>query len=269
MSPQYTVQCERELAFESPDYLVPWGTRITNSSNQIFNKKLYGLFRTLYFYEKHPYFRIITLMDLGCGGGGFVESIIEDGHIAVGLEGSDFSKKHKRGAWATKPDHLFTCDIARDFQVFSDSSPLKFDVITCWEVMEHIDKVDLQSLCENVKKHLKEDGVWIMSISNFSDIVNGVELHQTRMPREWWIEFFRKFGFIDLPEYVRFFSPQFVCGRKETKTDFHLVLCLDRDKVPSIPDKKVVGRFMNRWHGSRPQKKLRELIEGPKIEWGR
>ncbi len=38
------VKAEREVAFESPDHLMPWGTKRDNSVNRHFNYKLYGLF---------------------------------------------------------------------------------------------------------------------------------------------------------------------------------------------------------------------------------
>lgn len=38
------VQATREVAYESPDHLVPWGTRRDNSRHRRFNQKLYELF---------------------------------------------------------------------------------------------------------------------------------------------------------------------------------------------------------------------------------
>ena len=62
------------------------------SYNTKFNSKLYQLC-------KPP----ISVLDVGCGGGNFVKTILDDGNDAVGLEGSDYPKKLKRAAWAVIP----------------------------------------------------------------------------------------------------------------------------------------------------------------------
>src|ERR1051325_2350118 len=154
------VRAEREVAYESPDHLIPWGTRRDNSRHRRFNQKLYQLFGE----ERPP----IWVLDLGCSGGGFVKDCLDDGCMAVGIEGSDFSKRTKRAEWRTIPEHLFTADITKPFEVFGEfpggEKQLKFDVITNWEVMEHIHERDIPGVVENVKKHLKPGGLWIMSV---------------------------------------------------------------------------------------------------------
>jgi hypothetical protein len=77
------LNAEREIAFDSPDHLMPWGTRHDNSTHERFNQKLWRI------YPSHD---IIKVLDMGCAGGGFVRSCINDGHFAVGLEGSDFQR---------------------------------------------------------------------------------------------------------------------------------------------------------------------------------
>src|SRR4051812_27451294 len=85
----------RPVAIHSPDYIEPWGTRRDNSRNRRFNHKLYKLFLNR---------RSLRILDLGCSGGGFVRDCIDDGHFAVGLEGSDYSKRVGRAEWRTIPE---------------------------------------------------------------------------------------------------------------------------------------------------------------------
>ena len=59
-----------------------------------------------------------ALLDIGCSGGGFVRDLLDDGHIAIGLEGSDYSKKSRRAEWAIIPDFLFTADVTGDVDIF-------------------------------------------------------------------------------------------------------------------------------------------------------
>src|ERR1039458_360296 len=96
------LQADRDLAFDSPDHLMPWGTRINDCFNPRFNQKLWRLY---------PPTKIARILDVGCSGGAFVKSCVDDGHFAIGLEGSDFSKLHRRSAWGTIPQFLFTCDV--------------------------------------------------------------------------------------------------------------------------------------------------------------
>ncbi|MEW6329835.1 MAG: class I SAM-dependent methyltransferase [Pseudomonadota bacterium] len=253
------VKAERDVAYESPDHLCPWGTRRDNSRNKRFNHKLERLFQDI---TKTP-----AVLDLGCSGGGFVKTCIDDGWLAVGLEGSNYSKIHKRAEWLTIPGFLFTCDITGNFDVLlknnKGESRLTFDVVTSWDVIEHIAEEDLAKVAENVKKHLNPGGFWILSVSPHEEIINGVRLHQTVQPKEWWINKFKQLGFENLDEYVRYFNTQFIRGPKyDAPGSFHLVLCVDKMKIPSVPKERLVQRLYDRWLGSPAQRRVKRLIVG-------
>lgn len=257
--PKIIVKAEREIAYDSPDHLMPWGTRADNSKNARFNQKLYFL------YPRRE--SVLAVLDLGCSGGGFVKSCLDDGCLAVGLEGSDLSKKRRRAEWATIPDFLFTCDITRDFEVLlqddKETKRIQFDVVTAWEVMEHIGTGDLRNLAENVKKHLKPSGLWIMSVSPNEEVVNGVVLHQTVQPKEWWVEMFSKRGLHHLEEYDHYFNTQYVRGPKYGGPgSFHLILSPDPAKAPPIPPQSVSARLYDQWLGSKYQKLIKRFVVG-------
>ncbi len=247
------VKAEREVANASPDHLLPWGTRKDNSQNRRFNDKLCRLY---------PRFKeILKILDLGCSGGGFVKSCLDDGCLGVGLEGSDFSKRFRRAEWRTIPKFLFTCDVTGDFEVLLDSGEgwqrLQFDVVTAWEMMEHIAEPDLPKLAANVKKHLAPGGLWIMSISPNQEVINGVVLHQTVQPKSWWVQKLAHFGFEHREEYVRYFNTQFVRGPKYgAPRSFHLVVSADTSRLPAIPHESLLRRWHDLWLGSVPQKVL-------------
>jgi hypothetical protein len=169
------------------------------------------------------------ILDLGCAGGGFVKDCLDDGRLAVGLEGSDFSRKVRRAECLTIPDFLFTCDITGDFDVLLERDGslerIQFDVVTSWEVIEHIAERDLPRLAAKVTKHLLETGLCIMSVSTDEEIIGGIRLHQTVRPKPWSVRTFKELGFHHLEEYVRFFNTQFVRGPKYGASgSFHLVL---------------------------------------------
>lgn len=243
---------ESEIAYDSPDHQNPLGTSQDNSTNERFNRKVYEIFNSRVNQTR--------VLDLGCSGGGFIRSCINDGLIGVGLEGSDFSKKMARAEWATIPKSLFTCDISKKFKLLEDDKHMKFDLITSWEVLEHIEEKDLKVLMSNIKSHLKEDGLFICSISNGDSMHNGVKLHQTQRSKEWWIKEFKKNGFYNREELYPFFNNQWVRGRKETDSNFHIVVSLNNDKYHmTLPLKEKVKDF---WVGSKAQILLKYLING-------
>jgi len=253
------VQAASEIASESPDHLMPWGTRRDNSRHRRFNKKLYELFD-----EEGP---PLWVLDLGCSGGGFVKECLDDGCMAVGIEGSDFSRRMRRAEWRTIPEHLFTADITKPFEIFGEfdggEKRLMFDVITAWEVMEHIHERDLEGVFENVKKHLRPGGLWIMSIALCDDIHKGVNLHQTVKPKAWWVEKLQKSGLHSVDQYVHYFNTQFVRGSKDTRgPGFHLVATNDPKLAPHVPHEPLSVRLYDKWLGSTPQRLLRFALYG-------
>ena len=253
------VRADRDVAYESPDHLIPWGTRRDNSRQRRFNQKLYQLFG-----EDYP---PIWVLDLGCSGGGFVKDCLDDGCMAVGIEGSDYSKRMRRAEWRTIPEHLFTADITKNFEVFGEfpngEKQIQFDVITTWEVMEHIHERDLGAVAANVKKHLRPGGIWIMSIALCDDWHKGVNLHQTVQPKSWWVPKMESFGLKCVDAYVNYFNTQFLRGPKDTcRPGFHLVATNDPTLAPKVPNEPLSYRIYDKWLGSRPQRLLRFALYG-------
>jgi len=209
----FKVITEYPLALDSPDYqltltnTVEGGPIIDNSRNHKFNEKLYELYPNQKLY----------IMDLGCSGGGFIKDCVDDGHFAIGLEGTDYSFKHKRAEWNTIPNNLFTCDVTKPFQVYYNNDKVKFDVITAWEFMEHINEKDLHILFTNIINHLKINGLFICSIST----CEGPPFHQTIQNQNWWMDEFIKFNLINKKDLVNFFETDFV---RIDNLSFHMVL---------------------------------------------
>jgi len=259
--PIIVVKAKKEIAYNSPDHLMPWGTRRDNSRNHRFNEKLYPLYP-----QKNNFLKVL---DLGCSGGGFVRDCLNDGCLAVGLEGSDFSKKSRRAEWATIPDYLFTCDITEQFEVLQEDGKgigrIQFDVVTAWEVIEHIAEDDLSRVAENVMKHLSPMGLWIMSVAPFEDVINGIRLHQTVQAKPWWVKKFRSLGLVHMEEYVKYFNTQYVRGPKYGgPPSFHLILSPDPSMAPPVPKQGLTEVLYDMWLGSKYQLMMRRLLVGNK-----
>lgn len=216
--PLLRIQTAKPIAFDSPDHLNPWGTKNDNHTNRHFLKKIFW------------WLKYLKVLDLGCSGGGFVKSVIDHGGFAVGIEGSDYSLKHQRAEWRTIPGNLFTADITEPFQVLSGEKPVKFNCITAWEVLEHLPEEKLEQAFENFNKHLEKQGVIIMSVGIREEFINGVRLHQTVKPKNWWLEKFRQFGWEHHEKSLSYFDTDYV--RWEPKTSFYTILTRTNDELP-------------------------------------
>ena len=257
---KFFVKVEKKIARSSPDHLMPWGTRRDNHRHYRFNEKLYQLFG--FPNKKFDLF----VLDLGCAGGGFVKSCIDDGCFSLGIEGSDYSRKMQRAEWNIIPNFLFTGDITGNFDILDQNKKrLKFDVITCWEVMEHLKETEIAAVIKNVRKHLKSSGLWFISITSIQDIVHGYRLHQTVKPKEWWIKKFSSFGFQNLTEHLSYFRGNFVRpAKKGIINQFYLILSYSPKDAPTIPREVLIDRLLDRWYVSRPYRVLRKLIVNEK-----
>lgn len=187
----FYVDTEYPVAKDSLDYITPSGARMDNTVNLRFNRKLLRLFGD----------RQIAIMDLGCAGGGMVKSFIDMGKVAVGIEGSDFNKRHKAREWPKLPGNLLNADATKPFIVHTgEHVPYQFDVITAWEFWEHILEQDLPGVIDNIHRHLKPFGLLIGTIST-----KIVLHHVTRKGIEWWIDLFKNNGFdysVDLYDFI-------------------------------------------------------------------
>lgn len=196
-----TVETNFPLAVDSDDHLHPEGVYIDNNVNPGF---VYGI-------EQHYQGRKIDFMDLGCAGGGLVCEMAKRGHNAVGLEGSDtclyprkeFTEKVSLPAgyanWQTYGHkRLFTCDVTKKYQVYEDGQPLQFDLITCWDVMEHFYPEQIEPFMRLVYNHLKPGGIFVASIALFDagrhptllaaePDTHDINYHKSVYGPEWWL----------------------------------------------------------------------------------
>jgi hypothetical protein len=104
-------------------------------------------------------------------------------------------------------------DITRPFDLQQrNRQPVRFHIISAWEVPEHISGSSLPGLAGNVLRHLAEDGLLIASVATFEGAApnTGAVWHQTIRPRSWWMAKLREWGLgvidshgFDTAEFVR------------------------------------------------------------------
>lgn len=219
----YNLETSSPIAFESADHTHPRGTATDNSRHPRFVAAC----------ERH-FQRALKALDLGCGGGGLVRDFLIRGHAAMGLEGSDYSEKSQRAEWRVLGGRLRTCDILEPFRISdSQGQSIEFDVITAWEVLEHLPREKLPTFFENVRTHLGRDGLFVASVAQFEDKdpLTGVAWHVTLEARSWWEDMMRRSGLtpimspFDVSDYVRGSgtSPTDWDVRVQPEMGFHIV----------------------------------------------
>lgn len=204
-------------------------SRFTNKS---FNEKLYKVFN-----------KTLRIIDLGCSVGAFVADCIKDGHIAVGIDGTDWYVKNvgaekifptdpticirekifkvdEYSEWGRYPDNFFTADITKPFRLVEHEQHVGFDVVTAWEVMEHIAEGDLPQLLDNVRNLLSPEGLFICSISEQRG-----QFHKTVKKPKWWDGLFAEYNFVLRPDLVSIFGDDWIRGPKQAAPgSFHRIL---------------------------------------------
>jgi glycosyltransferase involved in cell wall biosynthesis/2-polyprenyl-3-methyl-5-hydroxy-6-metoxy-1,4-benzoquinol methylase len=226
----WSIVAERSLAIDSNDHLFPRGTKNDNTHHPRFVRACEALLGPG-----------IKHMDLGCAGGGLVWDFTRRGHRSVGVEGSDYNLRAQRAEWRTIPDRLFTADVCYPFGFKNHSgSNIKFDIISAWELFEHIPEENLSGLLANITSNIRTGGYVAASIATFidRDETTGKVYHHTVRPREWWENKFKRVGLI--PVDGVFAKSDFVRGggnptshdwdaHTNPEMGFHIVLRFEND----------------------------------------
>lgn len=146
----------------------------------------------------------ISILDIGCGTGSYIEKFIEDGHIVVGIDGFWIYKKFGIHPWAKYPNNFLNADLEQPLIIsfeencqynLENPQPFLFDIVTTCEFMEHLRPGGVNQCCETIAKHLKKNGVFIAEISYAQD--GG---HLSINSKDWWIDKFKEYCLIQSSE---------------------------------------------------------------------
>lgn len=191
---------DHPVAADSPDHQFPWGTKRDNTTDLGFIAEVEQFFG-----------RTIRTLDIGCSGGQLTIDFNKRGHAAIGIEGSDYSVKHARANWPKWHNVcLYTCDASKPFKiVYDDDSPIIFDLITAWEVVEHIHPDGLDQFFTNITNHMSPESIFTASIAPIPDVIEGHVLHQSVFDEKTWMEeilpkYFKKVGKLPFANKVRY-----------------------------------------------------------------
>jgi len=119
-----------------------------------------------------------TVLDIGAGTGDFLKTCKENHWTIFGVEPSKEAR-----ALAEKKDIFLKASL-------DDFDNQKFDVITLWHVLEHVE--NLKEYIVSLEKLLKENGVLVIAVPNFKS-------YDAQYYKEYWAAF-------DVPRHLWHFS---------------------------------------------------------------
>lgn len=169
------IQKESEI-YVNPYASIEWGETHTNKdyNNEVYSKIPIGGY----------------ILDIGCGGGGFIEQCINDGYKAIGIEIGNGYKITNAFSWKNIPNNLFIRDFGQSLQITYNDEPVKFDFIHSWDVFEHIRVGDIDQVCKNMVSHSHKDTIHIHKIATW----HGYS-HRNVHEESWWWNKFNSYGF--------------------------------------------------------------------------
>lgn len=216
------------------------------------NREIYTLERRIQTYlPKQRYFerryrRCITglkrfktegrLLDVGCNIGLFLKVARDEGFDVTGVElnreCAEFGTKH------------FGVPIRSEYLEDAASELGRFDVITLFDVLEHIPNMD--GFIHTVKGVLKDDGVLVIQLPNLASLM-------AQMTRSKW-------GWLTPPDHLYHFTPDSL-RHFLGKHDFEIVMLRTWE-----PAKEFAGNLLSSWcPPGRIAKALFKLIRGVKL----
>jgi len=211
-----TLKTDHPIAYDSPDHISPWGTMRDNSTNEHFIEEMQEFFKLNYDVDHYNF------LDLGCSGGQLVVDIHNKGNFSVGLEGSDYSVIHGRANWPEYHNKiLFTCDVTKPYTIYKNEKKVLFDLITAWEVVEHIHPFDLRNFFKYIGENLKMGGIFLASVSVVQDNATGIDLHQSVFSEGEW---YKKLPILLEGLNLKLYKYPFTHKVRFENTSFHILL---------------------------------------------
>jgi ubiquinone/menaquinone biosynthesis C-methylase UbiE len=149
----------------------------------------------------------LKMLDVGCGEGYYVRDAIEEGINAYGI---DISTHALENALAEVKDRITFGSITEI--PFSDE---EFDVMTAFDVIEHIHPKDTLNAITEIRRVLKPDGIVIITTpsSNFGDWVSDLTHINVRPPKFWKLlleEYNFKVRMLYIPSFLKYYMKKYI-----------------------------------------------------------
>ena len=138
-----------------------------------------------------------NVLDVGCGTGHFL-SIVSKSYPQIRLLGADFSEEGLQVAQGIVPNATFTKD---DVMIPNTEWREKFDVVCCFEVLEHL--LNPEEALRNLMNYVKLKGYLVLGVPNGR--LDTYEGHiQFWSPESWEVFLRRNLSEISLSHFQTF-----------------------------------------------------------------
>jgi len=121
-----------------------------------------------------------SLLEIGCGDGGTSRGLINKGHKCIGADITLAGITGEKTGFVEAPIWRMP---------FKDG---QFDLTFSTDVLEHLPSNFVESAIKEICRVTRRKTFHV--IANFNDQRNGVELHLTIHPAEWWTQMFAQYG---------------------------------------------------------------------------
>ena len=157
-----------------------------------------------------------TALDAGCAIGLLVEALRDRGVEADGVDFSEFAVNHSRD------------DIRQFLRVGSITEPLtrRYDLITCFEVVEHMPHQDADRAIANLCS-FTDEVIFTSTPEHYRD-----PTHTNIHPQEYWSERFARQGFIRDVDYDGAYIALWAARYRRSNAPIHRVVA-DYDRAYS------------------------------------
>ena len=139
-----------------------------------------------------------SVLELGCGPAHLYRLLTAYGvSDYVGVDGNPYFvafNPNLRG----HEEHFLQLDLQEEIALATADGPVHFDVVCCFEVLEHIREDRVDKLIATMRTHMHRDSVLLCTASREA----AYDVHVLVRDQDWWLEKFRAKGLIPVDEFM-------------------------------------------------------------------
>ena len=169
--------------YNSENYISHSNTQQGIVNNLYHQVRKFTLASKLTLITKNTSSKMLSLLDIGCGTGAFLNAAKQAGWQVTGLEPDENTR--------AKAKVLYNLEVLPAHHLF-ELAPNKYDVITMWHVLEHVHA--LQDYIIEIKKLLTQNGTLLIAVPNYTSL-------DAQHYHKYWAAY-------DVPRHLYHFSPK-------------------------------------------------------------
>lgn len=140
-----------------------------------------------------------SILELGCGPAHLFFFFTRYGiQNYVGIDGNPLAIKFN-GRLRGSEHHFLTLNLQQEIRLQDGSKPLAFDIVCCFEVLEHIREDVVDELIRTIRNHMRPGSLALCTAS----LQDQMDVHVLVRSREWWLKRFEKLGLCERADAAR------------------------------------------------------------------